>query len=261
MQKVYFPHGYVQAVNSLGKARKISAKTVARNKVLKSLALVRLLHYNAKRLRDHLMPAASRTHKIGYARVSTPGQNLDSQLDALKQAGCSKVFTDQVSGTTESRPGWDQLLAYARPGDTVVVAELSRMTRSLMHLLQVVKDFEDKGIELISLRENIDTSTVTGRCFLSLWARSLRWSGNLKQNEPLRAVRQRKRAVVQVGARAPIRISFNEPVSFTRTRKKRPRRFAGPWVSAVAHSSVTWQLRKIRIQPWLRRDNFDAPIS
>jgi DNA invertase Pin-like site-specific DNA recombinase len=87
---------------------------------------------------------------------------------ALKHAGCSKVFTDQVSGTTERRPGWDQLLVYARPGDAVVVAELSRMTRSLMHLLQVVKDFADKGIELISLRENIDTSTVTGRCFLSI---------------------------------------------------------------------------------------------
>ena len=91
------------------------------------------------------MPVTSRTPKIGYARVSTPGQNLDSQLDALKHAGCSKVFTDQVSGTTERRPGWDQLLAYARPGDTVVVAELSRMTRSLMHLLQVVKDFDLYG--------------------------------------------------------------------------------------------------------------------
>jgi DNA invertase Pin-like site-specific DNA recombinase len=187
-------------VNSLGKARKISAKTVARNKVLKSLALVRLLHYNAKRLRDHLMPAASRTHKIGYARVSTPGQNLDSQLDALKQAGCSKVFTDQVSGTTESRPGWDQLLAYARPGDTVVVAELSRMTRSLMHLLQVVKDFEDKGIELISLRENIDTSTVTGRCFLSIMGAIAQMERELKA-ERAAAGREAAKARGRTGGR------------------------------------------------------------
>jgi DNA invertase Pin-like site-specific DNA recombinase len=187
-------------VNSLSKARKISAKTVAKNKVLKSLALVRLLHYNAKRLRDHLMPAASRTHKIGYARVSTPGQNLDSQLDALKQAGCSKVFTDQVSGTTERRPGWDQLLAYARPGDTVVVAELSRMTRSLMHLLQVVKDFEDKGIELISLRENIDTSTVTGRCFLSIMGAIAQMERELKA-ERTAAGREAAKARGRTGGR------------------------------------------------------------
>jgi len=114
------------------------------------------------------MATDARVCKIGYARVSTPGQKLDAQLDALTQAGCTKTFTDQVSGITADRPGWDQLMAYVRPGDTVVITELSRMTRSLVHLLVVVRDFERREIELISLREHLDTSTATGRCFLAI---------------------------------------------------------------------------------------------
>ena len=108
------------------------------------------------------------THLVGYARVSSRDQNLDSQLDMLKAAGCKKIFQEKVSGVSETRVEWDKLMGYVRPGDTVVVAELSRMTRSLMHLLQLVKDFEDNKLSLHSLRENIDTSTATGRAFLSV---------------------------------------------------------------------------------------------
>jgi DNA invertase Pin-like site-specific DNA recombinase len=114
------------------------------------------------------MPSSPRAYKVGYARVSASDQKLDSQFDALKQTGCHKVFSDRVSGIKVNRPGWEQLMAYVRPGDTVIVTELSRMSRSLMHLLEVVKAFEDQGIELVSLRENIDTSTATGRGFLAM---------------------------------------------------------------------------------------------
>lgn len=106
--------------------------------------------------------------KIGYARVSSRDQNLDSQYDMLQNAGCEKIFGDTVSGVSEYRQGWDNLMAYVRPGDTIVIAELSRMTRSLMHLLQLVKEFEEKHIDLVSLRENIDTSTATGRAFIAI---------------------------------------------------------------------------------------------
>lgn len=114
------------------------------------------------------MTDTKHANRIGYARVSTVGQNLDSQLDALQQAGCLKIFSDRLSGITKARPGWDALLAYLRPGDTVVVTELSRMTRSLMHLLELVKEFEEGKIDVVSLRENIDTTTAMGRCFLSI---------------------------------------------------------------------------------------------
>jgi DNA invertase Pin-like site-specific DNA recombinase len=114
------------------------------------------------------MAEPAHAYKVGYARVSTPDQKLDAQLDALAQAGCLKTFTDQVSGTTALRPGWEQLMAYGRPGDMVVITELSRMSRSLAHLLEVVRTFEAQGIELVSLREHIDTATATGRCFLAM---------------------------------------------------------------------------------------------
>lgn len=114
------------------------------------------------------MALSTRADKIGYARVSTPEQKLAAQLDALKRAGCKKIFSDRLGGTTTTRPGWEQLMAYIRPGDTLMVTELSRMSRSLVHLLEVVKECAAREIELISLREKIDTTTATGRAFLAI---------------------------------------------------------------------------------------------
>jgi len=110
--------------------------------------------------------------RVGYARVSGIGQNLDSQIDALKAAGCKKIFTDKMTGSRMDRPSWDQLMEYIRPGDALVVAELSRMTRSLMHLLETAQALECKQVNLVSLRENINTSTAAGRCFLSMMGAS-----------------------------------------------------------------------------------------
>ena len=107
-------------------------------------------------------------NRIGYARVSSIGQNLDSQIDALKQAGCIKIFTDKLTGSRMERPGWEELLKYIRSDDTLVVTELSRMTRSLLHLLETANILEQRQINLLSLRESIDTTTATGRCFLSM---------------------------------------------------------------------------------------------
>ncbi len=107
-------------------------------------------------------------HRVGYARVSSVGQNLDSQMDALQQAGCDKIFSEIMTGSRMDRPAWNQFLEYIRSGDTLVVTELSRMTRSLLDLLETAKMLEQRRINLVSLRENIDTSTATGRCFLSM---------------------------------------------------------------------------------------------
>jgi DNA invertase Pin-like site-specific DNA recombinase len=86
----------------------------------------------------------------------------------LQAAGCDRIFQEKVSGVREHRPEWDKLLEYVRPGDTIVVAELSRMTRSLMHLLKLTQELEAKGVSIASLREHIDTSTATGRAFVSI---------------------------------------------------------------------------------------------
>ncbi|MBA4310902.1 MAG: resolvase [Chlorobiaceae bacterium] len=108
------------------------------------------------------------THLIGYARVSSISQNLDAQIDNLKQVGCEKIFSDKISGTTKERPGWNDLMNYIRNGDILVISELSRMSRSLSHLLEIVEELKKRQVELKSLRENIDTSTATGRAFLSI---------------------------------------------------------------------------------------------
>lgn len=108
------------------------------------------------------------SNKIGYARVSSRDQNLDSQLDMLKAAGCERIFSDKTRGIKESRPGWDKLIEYIRPGDSVIVTELSRMTRSLSHLLELVNEFESKKINLVSLREYIDSTSPAGRAFIGI---------------------------------------------------------------------------------------------
>ena len=107
--------------------------------------------------------------KLGYARVSTLHQDEALQHDALHQAGCQKIFTDKASGKLESRPALDDLLANARPGDTVVVWRLDRLGRSLRHLIEVVSDLEQRGVMFASLTESIDTSTPGGRLVFHLF--------------------------------------------------------------------------------------------
>jgi DNA invertase Pin-like site-specific DNA recombinase len=112
--------------------------------------------------------ALTMTHMIGYARVSSPSQHLDAQMDHLKRAGCTRIFTDTISGTKTQRKGWDELMSYIRNGDTLVITELSRMSRSLAHLLEIVATLGERQVALRSLRENIDTCSATGRAFLSI---------------------------------------------------------------------------------------------
>jgi len=141
--------------------------------------------------------------KIGYARISTPTQNLDSQMDDLHGAGCEKVYSDTISGTKESRPGWDDLLGYVRAGDTLVVTELSRMSRSLRHLLQIVEELETRGVTIISLRENIDTKTATGRAFISIMGAIAQMERELK-SERAAAGRAAAKARGRTGGRPRI---------------------------------------------------------
>lgn len=101
--------------------------------------------------------------KIGYARISTQDQNLALQEDALLNAGCEKIFTDKISGATRERPGLTQALDFLRENDTLVIWKLDRLARSLKDLLALVAELEKKSIHLLSLTENIDTSSLNGR--------------------------------------------------------------------------------------------------
>ncbi|MBN1172715.1 MAG: recombinase family protein [Micromonosporaceae bacterium] len=108
---------------------------------------------------------------IGYARVSSTGQNLDRQTDALTTAGVERVFVEKKSGASASnRPELAACLDYLRSGDVLVVVELSRLGRNLLDLITIVNTLGERGIELRSLKENIDTSTATGRLLFSVMA-------------------------------------------------------------------------------------------
>ena len=107
---------------------------------------------------------------LGYARVSTAHQSPDMQIDALKQAGAERIWTEQVSGGRDDRPELAALLAYARRGDVLAVWRLDRLGRSLPHLLKVVEDLDAAGVELRSLTEAIDTTTAGGRLVFHVFA-------------------------------------------------------------------------------------------
>ncbi len=101
--------------------------------------------------------------KIGYARASTRGQNDDSQVDDLTACGCEKIFTDTASGKHAARPELDKALAYLRAGDVFVITRLSRAMRSLKHLLALADELRERGVGLVVLKQQIDTTTPTGR--------------------------------------------------------------------------------------------------
>jgi DNA invertase Pin-like site-specific DNA recombinase len=100
---------------------------------------------------------------IGYARVSTRDQNLDLQLDKLREAGCEKIFSDKASGVREDRPGLAEAIAYARSGDTLTVWKLDRLGRTMKSLIRFVDDLRESGVEFKSINEGLDTSTPMGR--------------------------------------------------------------------------------------------------
>jgi predicted site-specific integrase-resolvase len=100
---------------------------------------------------------------IGYARVSTVDQNLALQRDALTEAGCQKIFTEQMSGAVADRPALHDAVEFARSGDTLIVWQLDRLARSMKQLIETIENLRVRGIGFRSLTEALDTTTAQGR--------------------------------------------------------------------------------------------------
>ena len=109
---------------------------------------------------------------IGYARVSTEEQNEARQLESFRtfREPISKTFIDKCSGKNMNRPQLKAMLDYVREGDVVVVSDFSRLARSTKDMLQIVQDLTDKGVGLISMKENLDTETPQGKFMLTVFA-------------------------------------------------------------------------------------------
>lgn len=134
--------------------------------------------------------------KIGYARVSTEAQNLSRQIDALHAYGVDELYTEKMTGTKANRPELDKVRLRMRKGDIVVVESLSRLGRSTRDLLNLLDEFENNGVQLISLKEAIDTATPTGKLLVTVLSAISQFERDLivqRTEEGLRAARARGR--------------------------------------------------------------------
>src|SRR3954453_8281064 len=133
---------------------------------------------------------------IGYARVSTEDQNLDLQRDALRKAGCKKIFEEKESGRAGTkRPAFEAALAYLRPEDQLVVWKVDRLGRSLREMINTAHDLQQQGVKVLSLTENVDTETSTGRLMFNFLGTIAQYFLDLNRErtiEGLKAARGRK---------------------------------------------------------------------
>lgn len=106
--------------------------------------------------------------KIAYARVSTEDQNLDRQTDKLKEHGYDKLITEKCTGTSKDREGLQKLLEVVREHDTVIVESINRLGRKTLDILSIIQQFEDMNVTFVSLKENMDTQTATGKAMFQM---------------------------------------------------------------------------------------------
>jgi DNA invertase Pin-like site-specific DNA recombinase len=148
---------------------------------------------------------------IGYARVSTSDQTLNLQKDELEKIGCSKIFTDTISGATTERHGLDEALSYVREGDTLVVWKLDRLGRSLKHLIETITNLNNRKIGFKSITENIDTTTSGGKLIFHIFGALAEFERDI--------IRERTQAGLQA-ARARGRLGGRPKVKTLNTPKK-----------------------------------------
>ena len=139
---------------------------------------------------------------LGYARVSSDGQKLDLQTDALTAADCTRLFTDTASGALAERPSLTHALDVARPGGTLVIWRLDRLGRSLSNLIELVRSLDARGVGLRSLHEGIDTTTATGRLVFHVFGALAEFERDLNR-ERSEAGREAMRARGRTGGRKP----------------------------------------------------------
>lgn len=144
--------------------------------------------------------------KIGYARVSTREQNLSSQEDALGKAGCVRIFTDKISGKEFNREGLSACMDYLRPGDTLVIYRLDRLGRSVKEMLDLCASLESRRIKLVSLQDNLDTSTAVGRFTMQILASLAEYNRSLILEGCKAGIEAAKKRGVKFGRQAGVKM-------------------------------------------------------
>ena len=137
--------------------------------------------------------------KVGYARVSSVGQSLDVQREKLSE--CDKLFEEKRSGTTDARPQLKQCLNYVREGDQLIVTRIDRLARSTLHLCQIAETLRDKGVDLVVLDQNIDTSDATGRLLFNMLGAIGQFETEIRAERQMDGIKKAKDRGVQFGKR------------------------------------------------------------
>ena len=128
--------------------------------------------------------------KVGYARVSSVGQNLESQLIALKEYGAEKIFQEKVSGTsTKGREQFKQCLEFVRESDELVVTRIDRASRSIYDLQVLIRELEKKGVTFSATEQSINTKTPEGKCFLNMLSVFSEFETNLRRERQLDGIK------------------------------------------------------------------------
>lgn len=134
--------------------------------------------------------------KIGYARVSTVHQDTALQIDALRDYGCESIYEETGSGAKNDRPELANALKALRPGDILVVWKLDRLSRSIKDLISIVNDLEQRGIQFVSITDNIETSTASGKLIFHIFGALAEFERNIIRERTaagLKAARARGR--------------------------------------------------------------------
>ena len=145
--------------------------------------------------------------KVGYARVSSSGQSLEVQLEALKNIGCEKIFQEKVSGTsTQGRTQLKECLEFVREGDEFCFSRVDRVARSVLDLQLIVKELADKGVSLTATEQPISTKDATSKCFLDMLGVFAELETNLRKERQTEGIARAKERGVYRGRRANIDI-------------------------------------------------------
>lgn len=136
---------------------------------------------------------------IGYARISTPHQKFDSQLQALNHFGCDFIYRECVSGRNIQRNELNQALKKLSPGDTFVIYKLDRLSRGTKHLLSLMEEFNQRNINFISIQNSIDTSTSMGKFFFTIMSAFAEMEADLIRERVLSGLETAKENGVKLG--------------------------------------------------------------
>ena len=155
---------------------------------------------------------------IGYARVSSIGQSLEIQEQALHKIGCDKIYQEKRSGTTDSRPELKACLDYVRDGDTLVITKLDRLARSTLHLHNIIDDLNTKNVGFRVLDQSIDTTTKEGQLLFGILATIAQFENSLRAERQAEGIKNAKSKGVKFGAKPKLSPEQIEEMKLRRSK-------------------------------------------